>query len=240
VISILNDVFTTTGIVLVIYSTKGIYNIVKTKIEELIKIRKMNIPLSDKQLLLGYEIGNYKPIVIDMAITPHLFVCGLSQCGKSRMIEFAIKDKNVILLNVFEEDFKSIKSERINGNDNIKEYLKKLVAEPCYRSSPIYIVIDELLVLCMNKDVTQAIMDLLAIGRHYNIFVIGISQTGTKETVKFKDLFNARICFRQVEESAYRTVLGYSPEIKDLKPRQFHLYSDKLAFGCTYDIRPGS
>lgn len=208
-----------------------------SKICDQLKNKGKNIVLTNKQLLVGYEIKNFQPIIIDMGITAHLFVCGLSQCGKSRMIEFAIKDKNVVLLNVFGEDFKSIKAERVNGTKEIKEYLNELIAEPYCRKEPLYIVIDEMLVLCMNKDVTQAIMDLLAIGRHYNIFVIGISQTGTKETVKFKDLFNARICFRQVEESAYRTVLGYSPEIKDLKPRQFHLYSDKLAFGCTYDIR---
>jgi DNA segregation ATPase FtsK/SpoIIIE-like protein len=208
-----------------------------SKISDQLKNKGKNIKLTNKQLLVGYENKNYQPVIIDMGITAHLFVCGLSQCGKSRMIEFAIKDKNVVLLNVFGEDFNSIKAERVNGTKEIKEYLNELIAEPYFREEPLYIVIDEMLVLCMNKDVTQAITDLLAIGRHYNIFVIGISQTGTKETVKFKDLFNARICFRQVEESAYRTVLGYSPEIKDLKPRQFHLYSDKLAFGCTYDIR---
>ena len=59
----------------------------------------------------------------------------------------------------------------------------------------------------MDKGITKAITDLLAIGRHYNIFLVGISQQGTKESVKFKDLFNSRICFSQVEESSYRSVI---------------------------------
>lgn len=100
----------------------------------------------------------------------------------------------------------------------------------------MYIVIDELLVLCIDKNITKMIADLLAIGRHYNVFIIGISQQGTKEAVKFKDLFNARVCFRQVEESAYRSVLGYSPEDKQLKKREFYLYSDEINRGYTYSI----
>lgn len=205
---------------------------------DILKDRAETVNLSEKQLLVGYSQERFfkRPIIINMAITAHLFVCGLSQCGKSKMVEYAIKDKNVILVNIFKEDFISIKSRRINGKDKIKEFLKNLISEPYYRDAPLYIVIDELLVLCMDKEIPGLIMDLLAIGRHYNIFVIGISQTGTKETIKFKDLFNARICFRQVEDSAYKTVLGYTPDNRDLLPRQFHLYSDQLAFGYTYDI----
>lgn len=67
-------------------------------------------------------------------------------------------------------------------------------------------------------------------------FLIGISQIGTKEAVKFKDLFNTRICFKQVEESSYRSVLGYSPENKKLTKQQFLLYSDKISEGYTYTV----
>lgn len=212
----------------------------KNKITNAIIDKKKRIPLTDKQLLVGYDSVTYNPIVIDMNITAHLLVCGLSQCGKSRMVEFAIRDKNVVLLNVFKHDFKTIKkTRRINGNDNIKKYLESLTKEPYYREKPLYVVIDELLVLCTDSKATKAVADLLAIGRHYNIFIIGISQIGDKETVKFKNLFNARICFRAVEDSTYRTVLGYTPENLNLLPRQFHLYSHELAFGRTYDIRPG-
>lgn len=193
------------------------------------------------ELRVGYRdfIVFRKPIIINMKATPHLFVCGLSGSGKSKMVEYAVKDKNVVLLNVFPEDFKSITARRIIGNDEILEYLTNLLKDmkgSKKRDTPLYVVVDELLVLCMDKAITKAIMDILAIGRHYNIYLIGISQTGTKESVKFKDLFNARICFRQVEESAYRTILGYSPEKKNLKHREFYLYSDRIERGYTYTI----
>jgi hypothetical protein len=232
------------GLALMTVGAKGIYEILKERAEY--------IKTSESQLLIGYELkinssqlligraeseGLFKrPIVVDMRITPHMFVCGLSNSGKSCMIEYAIRDKKVILVNVFKDDFKSIKARRINGNDKILEFFHEILKDIYYREKPLYIVMDELLILCMDSKITKAIMDLLAVGRHYNIYLIGISQIGTKETVKFKDLFNVRICFKQVEESSYRAVLGYSPEVKDLKPRQFLFYSDEIGIGRTYDV----
>ena len=192
------------------------------------------------QLKLGYIRGIVnKPILVDMRITPHLFVVGLSGSGKSKMVEKAIQKKNVVLINAFKDDFKTIQAKRVLGNVNILKYLNELlqsVRGGKKWTRPLYIVIDELLVLCIDKNITKMIADLLAIGRHYNVFIIGISQQGTKEAVKFKDLFNARVCFRQVEESAYRSVLGYSPEDKQLKKREFYLYSDEINRGYTYSI----
>lgn len=203
-----------------------------------IKDRLANPVINSHQLIIGYEYKDFIkwPIIIDMEITPHLLVCGLSGSGKTKMVEYAIRDKTVVLINAFNNDFQSIKTRRINRKKDIISYLKILVEDPYYRKTPLYIVIDELVVLCMDKDVTKAIMDLLAVGRHYNIYIIGISQIGTKETVKFKDLFNVRVCFRQVEESSYRAVLGYSPEKKDLRKRQFLYYSDEIGMGYTYDV----
>lgn len=195
--------------------------------------------LDQYSLLIGYS-GSLlkKQIIVNMKITPHVLVCGLSGSGKSKMVETAISDKNnVALLNVFEDDFISIRGDRINGNENILDYLKSLVEEPYKRIEPLYVVIDELLVLCMDKKVNKAIADLLAIGRHYNIFVIGISQRGEKTELPYKNLFNARVCFRQVEESSYRAILGFSPEDKKLKHREFYLYSDEIAKGKTYDLK---
>lgn len=195
--------------------------------------------LDQYTLLIGYS-GSLlrKQIVVSMKITPHLLVCGLSGSGKSKMVETSIADKNnVVLLNVFEEDFTSVRGRRVNGNENICSYLKSLVDEPYKRIEPLYIVIDELLVLCMDKKVNKAIADLLAIGRHYNIFVIGISQRGEKTELPYKNLFNSRVCFRQVEESSYRAILGFSPEDKKLKHREFYLYSNEIAKGKTYDLK---
>lgn len=230
------------GLVLTVVGGKGLYDYIKGKIEY--------VDTNDMQLLIGYElslnsnqllIGRTdsvikRPIIVDMKKTPHMFVSGLSNSGKTCMVENAIKDKNVILVNTFKDDFKSIKARRINGSEKILEFFQDILKDIYYREKPLFIVMDELLVLCLESKISKSIMDLLAVGRHYNIYLIGISQIGTKEAVKFKDLFNVRICFKQVEESGYRAVLGYSPEIKDLKPRQFLFYSDCIGLGRTYDV----
>ena len=192
---------------------------------------------TDTTLTVGYEKGLFrKPITIDMNVTPHLLCCGLSGQGKSKCIEYAVRGKDVVLLNAFEDDFKSIKARRIIGNENILHYLEMLVREPYKRDKPLYIVIDELLVCCMDKKISNAIKDLLAIGRHYNVFVIGIAQRGTKTDLSFKDLFNARMTFRQVEESSYRAILGVSVEERNLKKQEFILMSDDVHFGRTYTV----
>lgn len=221
------------GLLLIVISGKGLY--------ELYKIGKEPLEINDSQLLLGYApkeglLDSDKPIIANMKRTPHLLICGLSNCGKTKMVEYAIKDKSVILINVFDDDFRRIKARRINGNEKILFFFHELLKDIYKREKPLYIVIDELLVLCMDTKATKAITDLLAVGRHYNIFIIGISQIGTKEVVKFKDLFNVRVCFRQVEESSYRAVLGYSPEVRELKQRQFLYYSEEVGMGRTYDV----
>ena len=189
-------------------------------------------------LKIGYSGAIVKrKILISMKVTPHFLVCGLSGSGKSKMVELAVRDKNnVVILNAFDDDFESVQADRINGNENILDYLKKLLEEPYKRSEPLYVVIDEMIVLCTDKKLQKAIIDLLAIGRHYNIFVIGIAQRALKEDLKFKDLFNARCCFRQIEESSYRAILGYSPEDKQLNHREFYVYSDEICKGRTYDL----
>lgn len=197
--------------------------------------------LDDFELRIGYRdfIFIKKPIVIDMRITPHIFISGLSGQGKTKMAEYMFKDKNVILINVFKDNLQSINAKRINGNDNILNFFLNLFDDLSKRdenSEPLYILIDELLVLSYDKKIVESIFRVLSIGRHYNLFLAAISQSGTKESFKFKDLFNTRICFRQVEESSYRAVLGYSPEDKNLSKREFYLYSDKIFRGFTYTV----
>ena len=191
----------------------------------------------DYVLVIGHAKGLFKtPITVDMRTTPHLLCCGLSGQGKSRCIEYAIKDKDVILLNAFKDDFKAVKARKIIGNENILHFLENIIKEPYKRDKPLYIVIDELLVCCTDKKINNAIKDLLAVGRHYNIFVIGIAQRGTKTDLSFKDLFNSRMTFRQVESSSYQAILGCSIEDKKLNKREFILMSDDLYCGKTYDI----
>ena len=188
-------------------------------------------------LTLGYRriCGIRVPVIANMRVTPHLLVCGLSGQGKSKCIEYTIKNKDSILLNAFEEDFRSVKCRRVFGNENILRYLTRLLEDPYKREKPFYVVIDELLVLSNDKKISKAIMDLLAVGRHYNIFVIGISQRGTKQDLSYKDLFNARATFRQVDPSSYAAVLGGNID-ETLTKREFLLYSDDVYKGRTYDV----
>lgn len=197
--------------------------------------------LSDYELRIGYRdyLLLKKPITIDMRITPHVLVCGLSGQGKSKMVEYMVKGKKIVLLNSYSDDFISLGSvRRINGNDEILKYFNSLLSnlDLVSRSGPLYIVIDELLTLCYDKKITQCILDILSRGRHSNVYIIGISQNGTKEVIKFKDLFNTRIAFRLVEESSYRAVLGYSPVDTKLTQQEFFLYSDRILRGFTYTI----
>lgn len=195
-----------------------------------------------KQVLEPYEclLGfNYEGnIIADMRITPHLLITGLSGQGKTEMAKTIIRNlqynADVVIVNAFKNDFKDYRGRFINGEVNILYFLKTLLQSEIKRDKPMYIVIDELLVLVKNKEITKAITDLLAIARHYNIFLIGISQEGTKEQLKFKSLFNARVCFRLLEESSYRTILGCSVE-GSLQKQDFYLYSDGLYRGRTFD-----
>lgn len=208
----------------------------KTNIADFIT-RSSKKELTEYDLVIGYSGKVFKrPIIVNMKSTPHLLCCGLSGQGKSRCIEYAVKGKDVVLLNAFNDDFQAIKGRRIIGNANILKYLESLTREPYKREKTLYIVIDEMLVCCTDKKISGAIKDLLAVGRHYNIFLIGISQRGTKNDLSFKDLFNCRMTFKQVESSSYSAILGYSVEDKRLNKREFVLASDDLYKGMTYDV----
>ena len=102
------------------------------------------------------------------------------------------------------------------------------------REKPLYIVIEELGTI-KNKYLIAKIQELLCIARHYNIFIIGVIQIATKEELKFKSYFNARLSFRQLDDSAYRVVLGTGVE-ENLSKQEFVLVSDDKYVGRTYDI----
>lgn len=192
--------------------------------------------LSNTKLLIGY---NYKgdPLIIDMLKTPHIGVQGLSNNGKSMMIEIALRNligADIILLNTFKEDFKSVQAQRINGNDNILEYLKTLLDKPIIRQKPLYIIIDELNILANDKNINKAISDLLGQARHYNIFITAIGQTLLKESCPYKHLFNVRITFRCIDKSMISAFLGCTVEDTDLQQREFIMYSDSIYRGKSY------
>lgn len=186
------------------------------------------------KVLIGYKPSIVKiPIIIDFKVTPHLLICGLSGQGKSKMVESAFNDKKVVLLNAFKDDFKTLKVlRRINDPDKIIYFLNNIIKS--YKEEPIYIIIDELLTL--DKKVIKAITEVLAVGRHYNVFLICIAQRGEKTELPFKNLFNARVTFRQIEESTYRTILGYSPEERQLQKREFYYITHEIGRGKTFTV----
>jgi len=194
-----------------------------------------NVELDQYTLLLGYNA--HGKITIDMRSTPHLLVTGLSGQGKSRCLKAMLKnirDSNIVLCNAFSEDYEGINARKLYGEDNILKYLTSLLDNPYKREIPLYVVLEELGTI-KDKKLLNAIQELLCIARHYNIFIIGVIQIATKEELKFKSYFNARLTFRQLEDSAYRVVLGSGIQ-GTLFKRQFALVSDNLYLGRTYLI----
>lgn len=66
------------------------------------------VELSSYELLLGYSQEGY--IIADMSKYPHLLISGLSNQGKSKMVNYMLKnisDKaDILVLNGFKEDYK--------------------------------------------------------------------------------------------------------------------------------------
>lgn len=193
--------------------------------------------INNTKLLLGYDYKG-EPLVVDMLKTPHVGVQGLSNSGKSKMIEIALRNligADIILLNTFKEDFKSVQAMRINGNDNILEYLETIIKEPKEREKPLYVVIDELNSLNNDKKISNVILNLLGQARHHNIYIIGIGPTLLKENCPYKHLFNVRVTFRMIDKSTISAFLGCSIEDTDLQQREFICYSDGIYRGKTYN-----
>lgn len=172
-------------------------------------------------------------ISYDMRLSPHILLAGLSGQGKTKMVESMLQgrtDIDVVLLNVFKDDMRTINAKRINTLEDIKNFLESVLKPN--RTIPLYIVIDELLALSIqDKSISKMITKLLAVARHFNVFLICISQSATKEEIGSKMLFNTRVCFKQVESSQYQTVLGYSPENKQLQQREFYYISTEIGKG---------
>ena len=172
-----------------------------------------------------------------MLKTPHLLITGLSGQGKSRMVRtmlLNIRNADIIVCNAYQDDYKDIRGKFINGEENIKVYLKSIIESPATRERPLYIVFEELATI-KDKDNIKLIKELLCVARHYNIFVVGVIQIATKEELKFKSYFNARLSFRQLDDSAYRVVLCTNLD-RVLNKREFALLSDDLYYGRTYNI----
>lgn len=194
-------------------------------VKELIK--HMKIPQIQRK---SPYILRCKNVTFNMQIAPHLLVAGLSGQGKSCFVEYLFKGRedllgNVYLVNAYRSDFKSLKCKRINDTTDILSLLTK--ASMTLQKHPRYIIVDELLELSIREPkIIKELTKALAVSRHFHTFFICIAQQATKEEIKCKSLFNCRVTFKQVEYSSYQTILGYSPEDKQLRQRDFYYLSD--------------
>ena len=189
------------------------------------------IEASPYELLVGYDV-NCSPLFINMKKTPHLLIAGLSGQGKSWCMKQMIKNlsgANYVVMNGFVEDF----PEAIIGKD-MYEYFKSLMGNLKIQEKPLYIFVDELLTL--DKDTLKMMEEVLCIGRHYNIFIVGSIQRPAKKSLEIKDLFNAGVSFRQRDDSNYRLLLNTGIEVV-LRPREFAMITDDLYYGETYLIK---
>ena len=222
-----------------ILNNEDAVDFIKSKLRMYRKDKLLREPLPN-ELVIGYDPFSYEmtPIIADMYKTPHMLVSGLSQQGKTSMVEYALRGRQSIILNAMPDNFQSIEPiERITEYDEMIYILGELIKSRKLKE-PLYVVIDEMLQLVIDgkKQVTELITKLLAKAAHNNIFVIGITQSAEKEVVKCKHLFNTRVCFRVVDDSSYKVVLGYSPEEQILLPRHFYYVTDRKGVGCTYDL----
>lgn len=193
--------------------------------------------LGPTELLLGHNRKGI-PIIADMKKTPHVAYQGLSNSGKSKAVELMLmnlKGADVVLLNVFKEDFINVNAPRFIGYDNILKKLLDLLVEQEERIKPLYVVIDEVNELAKDKAINKAIQDLLAVGRHYNIYLIAIGQLMLKENCSYKNLFNVRITFKMVEDSTIGAFLGVNVPDNKLMQQEFICYSDAIYKGKTYN-----
>lgn len=194
------------------------------------------VELNQYQLLLGYN--HQGPLIADMKKGCHLLVSGLQGQGKTQQVKIMaknLKNADIVYLNSFKNDFKGIIGLFINGQANILKYIKRLLENKERRCKPLYVVIDEMMTLDL-RGISDNIKQLLSIGRHLNIFVIGIIQIATKENCKFKDLFTYRVSFKQIDRSSYDVCLGVSVPAKDLMQREFYFLGDDLYKGRTYKL----
>ncbi|WP_302782885.1 hypothetical protein [Clostridium saudiense] len=195
--------------------------------------------LTPYQLLFGYDFKG-DPIIADMSSTTHLGVVGTSKMGKSVCIEMALQaiqeQINILMINCFSDDFKSLQGRRINDNQAMKEALEEELNNKEWREKPLYILIDEYNVLSKTvKKIDDVIQGLLAQGRHFNVYLIVIMQLGNKEDCKFKNLFNCRLAFKTIEKQTISAFLGCPVQDTNLQRQEFYLYHTELIRGRSYD-----
>lgn len=193
------------------------------------------VQLQDRELLLGYNQEGY--IIADMGKYPHLLISGLSNQGKSKMVNYMLKNledrANILVLNGFKEDYRGFTL--VQGTKAIQRRIEAILKDKEIRSKPLYLILEEMQSISKDKKLQEQLKELLSMGRHYNIYCIGIIQNATKENCSFKDLFNCRCSFRQIDSSSYQVCLGTNVE-KGLEQREFYFLDSNLVKGYTFSI----
>lgn len=211
--------------------SKGIaYINIKMRDNNDIAYKRIN--LKSTEVLCGYD-EYYKPITVDMLKYPHILVTGLSNMGKSGMVYLMLKNlkgANIVILNGFKENFPEF--DVIEDRVEILNYIKELNSNLVKQDKPLFIVIDELMTI-RDSATNKAIEELLCVARHYNIYIIGIIQRASKESLKSKDLFNTAISFRQRDNTNYELVFNTKIN-RELRAREFCMMNNEMVFGKTY------
>lgn len=194
-------------------------------------------PLGDLDLIIGHDNSIFRrPISVDLGVFPSLSISGISNCGKSKMVQYILSNTTlpITLVNAYEEDYIGIKCNRVTL-DETEEYLDRLLAKRT--SKRILVVFDECLTIMNNKNLAKKMHTLLTKNRHNRVYIICIFQELNKTLVPFKSLFTARISMRMIQNSDVMSSLGTTIEnYKPLQNREFILLSDNIYYGRTYDI----
>ena len=154
----------------------------------------------------------------------HCLILGVTNCGKSVLCENIIQGKNCVLINTWETDFKTIpEAKRINDKASIISFFKCLPNN----TEEVFVVIDELASLMVDKEIAKEINLALQYSRHWLVHIIGITPRVLAKEVECKALFPARITGRLLQESDYRTALGISINV-NLAMQEFIIIQDKV------------
>ena len=174
----------------------------------------------------GILLGRYflKKVYWDYKTYYHCIILGVTNCGKSVLCENMVRNRNTVLINTWETDFKSMpEAKRINDKDSIISFFKCLPNN----TEEVFVVIDELASLMTDKEVAKEINLALQYSRHHQAHIIGITPRVLANEVQCKALFPCRITGRLLQESDYRTALGISINV-NLAMREFIIIQDKV------------
>lgn len=174
-------------------------------------------------ILLGRSFP-FKKVYWDYKTYYHCLILGVTNCGKSVLCENMVRNRNIVLINTWETDFKTMtEAKRINDKDSIISFFKCLPSN----TEEVFVVVDELASLMTDKEVAKEINLALQYSRHYKAHIIGITPRVLANEVQCKALFPARITGRLLQESDYRTALGISINV-NLGMRQFIIIQDRM------------